>query len=161
MAEPERMLPKRLLVVSHSASGNTEAMTGAVLAGARSDEVDGIEVVALDALEATDADVRACDGLLLGTPTNFGYMSGALKYFFDRIYDPCLEHTRGLPYALFVKGRSDASGAVRSVQRIVTGLQWKEAQPPLVVEGDLGDDDLERCRELGMTMAAGVEMGLF
>jgi multimeric flavodoxin WrbA len=151
----------RLLVVWHSRSGGTQAMVDAVLAGARDPEVGDVEVRDVPALEATAEDVRWASGVLLGTPANFGYMSGALKHFFDEVYDELVDESRGLPYALFVKGRSDTDGAVAAVGKITTGLAWKEVQPPLAVVGDLSDDDLARCTELGQTMAAGLALGVF
>ena len=113
------------------------------------------------AFDATVDDVRWCDGIVLGTPENFGYMSGALKDFFERIYYALLDETRGLPYALFVKGGHDGEGAIRSVERIVTGLGWKSVLAPVLVVGDLDDAALERCHELGITFAAGLEAGVF
>ncbi|CAJ63100.1 hypothetical protein; putative Flavoprotein domain [Frankia alni ACN14a] len=73
----------------------------------------------------------AADGYLLGTPANIGYLSGALKHFFDQIYYPCLEATVGRPYALYVHGNSDTTGAVRGVETITTGLKWKRLREPL------------------------------
>ena len=157
MTEPP---DKTLLVVWHSQSGGTAALADAVIAGARDDQIAGVDVVVRDALAASVDDVRACQAILLGTPENFGYMSGALKYFFDRIYYPCLDQTRGLPYALFVKARDDGQGAPRSVERIVAGLGWKAVQPALVVVGNLEDHHLEAAHELGQTMAASLELGI-
>ncbi len=155
------MADARLLVVWHSRSGGTQAMVDAVLTGARDPEAGDVEVRDVPALEAAADDVRWATGVLLGTPANFGYMSGALKHFFDEVYDDLLDETRGLPYALFVKGRSDTDGAVAAVHKIVTGLGWKEVQPPLAVVGDLTDDQLAACTELGQTLAAGLSMGIF
>ena len=119
-------------------------------------------VVARDGdLDTTVEDVRACNALVLGTPENFGYMAGAIKDFFERIYYPLLEETPGLPYGVFVKASTDGDGAVRSVERIVAGLRWKLVMPPVVVVGDLGSSDLELCQELGATLAAGLEAGMF
>lgn len=136
-------------------------MAEAVIDGARSDDIGGVDVRVRAALDADEDDVRWADAVILGTPENFGYMSGALKYFFDRVYYEVLEETPGRPYALFVKAGNDGTGAVRSVERIVTGLTWKQVRPPLVVVGDVQEEQLEACRELGMTMAASLEMGLF
>ena len=152
---------RHLLVVSHSRSGGTQALADAVLEGATSDEIDDVEVRARGAFDATVADVRWCNGILLGTPENFGYMSGALKDFFERIYYDVLDDTRGLPYALFVKGGHDGEGAIRSVERIATGLAWKAALAPVLVVGDIDAGALERCHELGITFAAGLEAGVF
>jgi len=153
--------PARLLVVFHSRSGGTEAMTYAVVAGANDDAIDGVDVRVQRAFDTSVDDVRACNGIVLGTPENFGYMAGAIKDFFERIYYPLLDETPGLPYALFVKASTDGDGAVRSIERIVAGLRWKLVVPPVVVVGDLGPADLERCQELGATIAAGLEAGMF
>ena len=150
-----------LLVVSHSRSGGTQALTDAVVAGATADDIEGVEVRSLRAFDATADDVRAADAIALGTPENFGYMSGALKDFFERIYYVLLEETRGLPYALYVKASTDGDGAVRSVERITTGLKWRAVLPPVVVVGDLQDAHLEAAHEFGITLAAGLEAGVF
>jgi multimeric flavodoxin WrbA len=153
--------PARLLVVFHSRSGGTAAMTDAVVAGANDDAIENVDVRVQRAFDTTVDDVRACNGIVLGTPENFGYMAGAIKDLFERIYYPLLEETPGLPYALFVKASTDGDGAVRSVERIVAGLRWKLVVPPVVVVGDLGPGDLERCQELGATIAAGLDAGMF
>jgi multimeric flavodoxin WrbA len=151
----------RVLIVFHSRSGGTQTMADAVVTGATDDAIEGIEVRVQQAFDTTVDDVRACNALVLGTPENFGYMSGAMKDFFERVYYPLLDETPGLPYALFVKASTDGDGAVRSVERIVAGLRWKLVVPPVVVVGDLGAADLERCQELGATIAAGLEAGMY
>ena len=153
--------PRHLLVVFQSRSGATEAMADAVIAGATSDEIDEVEVRAKRAPDAEADDVRWCDAILLGTPENFGYMSGLMKDFLERVFYAIVNETPGLPYALFVKAGNDGEGAIHSIERIVTGLKWKAALPPVVVTGDVGTDDLEQCRELGLTLAAGLEAGVF
>ena len=130
-------------------------------AGANDDAINGVDVLVRSAFDTTVDDVRACDAIILGTPENFGYMSGALKDFFERIYYPLLEETPGLPYALFVKASTDGDGAVRSVEKIVTGLRWKLVVPPIVVVGDFTGEQREECVELGATVAAGLEAGMF
>ncbi len=152
---------RHLLVVYHSRSGGTQALADAVISGARSDDIDEVEVRVVGAFDATADDLRWCDGVLLGTPENFGYMSGALKDFFERVYYDLLEEARGLPYALFVKGGHDGEGAIRSVERIVTGLHWRAALAPVLVVGEIDAGALERCHELGITFAAGLEAGVF
>ncbi len=152
---------RHLLVVFHSRSGGTQALADAAIAGATSAEIDDVEVRVQRAPDATVDDVRWCDGIVLGTPENFGYMSGALKDFFERIYYDLLEETRGLPYALFVKGGHDGEGAIRSVERVVTGLQWKPVLAPVLVVGDIDAAAVERCHDLGITFAAGLEAGVF
>jgi multimeric flavodoxin WrbA len=152
---------KHLLLIHHSQTGSTAALAQAVLDGARDPAIAGVELRVASPLAADAEDLRWADAVILGTPENFGYMSGALKYFFDRIYYTCLEQTQGLPYALFIKAGNDGDGALSSVHRIVTGLRWREVQAPLVVKGDINAQSLIDCRELGMALAAGLEAGLF
>jgi len=151
----------RLLIVSHAPSEKTRLLTEAVVRGASHEDFDGLDVQLLSPFEATPEFVKQCNAIILGTTENFGYMSGAMKDFFDRIYYPCLEHTEALPWALFVRAGNDGSGAVNSIERIVTGLRWKETQPPVVCTGEWRDDFESRCEELGMTMAAGLELGIY
>jgi flavorubredoxin len=146
----------RLLIVHHTPSPALQEMFEATVSGARTDEVEGVEVVIRPALTAAAADVLQADGLLLGTPANIGYMSGALKHFFDGIYYPCLEATRRRPYGLYVHGGMDTGGAVRAVESITTGLQWRAVRPPVCVTGPPGKKDLEACWELGALLAAEV-----
>jgi multimeric flavodoxin WrbA len=145
-----------LLLVHHTPSPAMHSMLLAVRDGAHADGIVGVEVASRAALAATAADVLAADGYLLGTPANLGTMSGALKHFFDTIYYPCLEDTRRRPYALYVHGNEDVDGAVRDVGKIVTGLDWQEAQAPVRVTGTPSRDDLDACWELGAAVAAGL-----
>ena len=144
----------RLLIVHHTTSPALQAMLEAAVAGARDPELEGIEVAVTPALAATASDVLAADGFLLGTPANIGYMSGALKHFFDQIYYPCLQAKIGAPYGLYVHGGSDTTGAVRSVTAIAKGLGWAQAFSPVETTGPVGKDVERRCYELGATVAA-------
>ena len=129
--------------------------------GAQHPDIEGVEVRVRDALEASPDDVLWADGLLLGTPENFGYMSGAMKYFLDRVYYPCEDKVSGMPYALFVRAGNDGTGAISSITRILAGLAVKQVQEPLLIAGEFDESRLIECEELGMTMAAGLESGIF
>ena len=152
---------KHLLIVYHSQSGATSSMADAVIKGAKNPDINGVEVQVRDALEASADDVLWADGLLLGTPENFGYMSGAIKYFLDRIYYPCEDKIDGMPYALFVCAGNDGTGAIKSITRILKGLAIKQIQEPVLIVGDVDNSQLIECEELGMIMAAGLESGIF
>lgn len=155
----------RLLVVHHSPTSMVRSLTDAVLAGARDEAITGVEVVEREALAASADDVLAADGYLLGTTANFGYMSGALKHFFDTIF---LEAGGALtddgsasggsggrrPFGLWVHGRYDTTGAVRSVQSIVGALPWQQSAPVLEVLGEVGGPERDAAYELGGTIAA-------
>jgi multimeric flavodoxin WrbA len=143
----------RLLIVHHTTSPSLQALLEAVLAGARTDDIEGVEVVTRPALGATAVDVLAADAVVLGTPANIGYMSGALKHFFDQIYYPCLTDTPGLPFGLYVHGNNDTVGAVRAVESITKGLSWVRVKPPIEIVGELTAAHREQCWDLGALSA--------
>lgn len=165
----------RLLVVHHSPTRSMQALLEQVLAGAGDEEIEGVEVVARPALEATADDVLAADGYVLGTTANFGYMSGALKHFFDSTFlavggslDPSgapaagaeggsgggAGSTAGRPYGLWIHGRYDLTGTERSVRSIVGALGWKQGYDVLGVLGPVDDAALGSAYDLGATIAA-------
>ncbi len=152
---------KRLLIVTHAPSPNTQILRDAVIEGASASEIDGIDLIIRTPFEASPEDVLASSGIILGTTENLGYMSGALKDFFDRIYYPCLEQSQGLPYALYIRAGHDGTGTRRAVETITTGLRWKAVQDPLTCRGDWDPAFAGQCRDLGMLMAAGLEAGVF
>src|SRR5688572_3202481 len=143
----------RLLIVHHTPSPAVHTLFEAVRAGATTPEITGVEVVARPALAATAVDVLEADGYVLGTPANLGYMSGALKHFFDTIYYPCLDATVGRPYGVFVHGNDDTGGALASIERITKALRWKQVAAPLSLIGAPGPVDLDAVRELAATVA--------
>jgi len=147
-----------LLLVHHTTSPSLQAMFDATHAGATDDQIEGVTVVVRAALNASAADVLGADAYLLGTPANLGYMSGALKHFFDQIYYPCLEATARRPYGLYVHGNSDTTGAIRSIETVTTGLGWRIAHDQVSVVGEPGRSDLDACWELGAALAAGLTL---
>lgn len=151
---------KHLLLVAHIPSTNTKAMRDAVAAGALAPEVSDVELRSLTPFEAGPDDVKWSDAIILGTTENLGYMSGALKDFFDRVYYPCLEETQGKPYALYIRAGHDGTGTRRGIETIVTGLRWRAIQPPLICRGDYQPAFADQCRELGLLVAAGLEAGI-
>ena len=127
-----------------------------VVDGANADGLETVEVLTRPALEASVDDVLKADGYILGTPANLGYMSGALKHFFDVVYNDCLGHTAGRPYGMYLHGQTDTDGARLAITRIVTGLEWRLSQEPVSSLGPLEEDTLDRCWELGAATAAGL-----
>jgi len=157
----EENSPKRLLIVYHSVTGGTASMLDAVARGAHSAELSRVEVSTTRAFDTQPEHVLAAHAILLGTPENFGYMSGALKDFFERIYYPCLAHTQGLPFGLFIRAGNDGEGARMAIERITTGLRWRLVAPPVIARGELTAAHLAACHELGETVASGLELGIF
>ena len=155
------MTKRRLLIVAHAPSPRTRRLRDAVVEGATSDEAANVETVALAPLDAGPEDVLAAGAVILGTTENLGYMSGALKDFFDRSYYPCLEKTQALPYCLYIRAGHDGTGTRRGVETIVTGLRWRAVQAPLICRGEWREAFVEQCRELGAAMAAGLDAGIF
>ena len=149
---------KTLLIVYHTGGVKTARMAEAVERGARSEE--GVRVLVKRCAEAGPEDVLGADGLILGTPENFGYMSGMMKDFLERVFYACEGKIEGRPWALFVGAGQDGSGAVTSVERIVTGLRLKKIGEPIVVVKDLKSEQLAALEELGTAMAAGLAAGI-
>jgi hypothetical protein len=152
---------RHLLLVAHCPSDNTRALRDAVIRGASHEDIDNVELRSLAPLDAGPEDVRWADGIIIGTTENFGYMAGRIKDFFERVYYPCLEEKQGMPWALYIRAGLDGQGTKTAVERIVTGLRWNPIRETLICRGEFDDAFLDQCEELGMTMAAGLEAGLF
>ena len=151
---------KHLLVVAHNPSPNTQKLVEATLRGACHEDIAGVEVKHIPPLEATPDDVLRADAIILGTTENFGYMSGALKDFFDRIYYPCLEKTEALPFAVYIRAGLDGTGSKIAIGKITTGLKWKPVQETIILHGEYKAEFEAECEELGMLMAASLEAGI-
>ena len=154
-------MQRHLLIVYHSQSGNTESMARAILEGATDALIEQVEVRLLRAAVAGPDDLLWAHGLLLGTPENFGYMSGAVKDFFDRTFYPVEGRIASLPYAVFISAGNDGSGALKAIRRIANGYPLREVQEPVIARGGVTPAVLGQCRELGLTLAAGLEAGVF
>jgi multimeric flavodoxin WrbA len=150
---------KTLLIVYHSQTGNTEKLADAVCRGAGQES--DVCLRRRRAFEATLQDLIDCQGVLFGTPENFGYMSGAIKDFFDRTFYPAQPYQLNLPYALFISAGNDGTGAVRQIDRILLGYPMRKVAEPVICRGAVTVEHLEQCEELGLTLAAGLALGIF
>ena len=151
-----------ILIVYHSQTGNTERMAEAVAAGAKS--MEKTEVALKKAKDASLEDLLGCDGLAIGTPENFGYMSGAVKDFFDRTFYPAEGKVFRKPYVVFISAGNDGTAALSSIERIALGYQFKKVYEPVIArnsKGGVTGEVLARCRELGQTIAGGCEAGIY
>ncbi|MBC7309138.1 MAG: flavodoxin family protein [Actinomycetales bacterium] len=159
-------MPTTLLVVHHSPSGSLQRLTDAVIAGARDDAIEGVDVVVREALSPDAEELRRADAVVLITPANFGYMSGALKHYLDTVFlqvggalgdDGSAASGgapgKGLPFGLLVHGRYDTTGAERSVLSIVQALGWRQSADVLSILGDVEQEHLDAAYELGATLA--------
>jgi multimeric flavodoxin WrbA len=151
---------KHLLIVAHNPSPNTQKLVEATLRGATHEDIAGVEAKHIAPLMADAEDVLWADAIILGTTENFGYMSGALKDFFDRIYYPCLEHTEALPFAAYIRAGLDGTGTKIAIGKITTGLKWKPVQESMILHGEYRPEFEAQCEELGMLMAASLEAGI-
>lgn len=151
---------KRLLIIAHAPSVNTQKMRHAVINGASDSDIEGVEVVSLSPLETQPEHINAADAVILGTTENLGYMAGLMKDVFDRCYYPCLEKNEGLPFAFYVRAGHDGTGTQRAIESITKGMRWKLVQAPLICRGEFQEAFLEQCEELGLSMAASLEAGI-
>ena len=156
-----RVNSKHLLIVYHSQRGSTGRMAEAVFDGATDPMIENVETRLMRAADAQPEDLLWAQGLLIGTPENFGYMSGGMKDFFDRTFYPVEGKLQPLPYAIFISAENDGSGALSAIRRIAPGYPFNEVAEPVIAKGDLTETHLAQCRELGMTLAAGIEAGIF
>lgn len=152
---------KQLTIIGHAPSNNTLKLRDAVRDGAQVEKSAGISINVKTPFDANIDDLLEADALILGTTENLGYMSGALKDFFDRTYNAALDRTQGLPYALYIRAGLDGTGTKRSVKSITTGLRWRQVQEPLLLRGEWQEAFVEQAKELGQTMAVGLEAGIF
>lgn len=152
---------KKLLIIAHAPSANTQQLRDAVLKGASHPDIENVEVVMRAPLETQPEDIIAADAIILGTTENFGYMAGLVKDVFDRCFYPCLEHTEGMPFAFYIRAGLDGTGTRKAIESITHGLRWKLVQEPLLCKGSWDEAFLAQCEELGMSMAAGLEAGVF
>jgi multimeric flavodoxin WrbA len=162
---------KTLLVIYHSMTGGTEQMARALVAGAAAESEVVTRLLHASAAQATD--VLAADAYVFATPENLAAVSGLMKDFFDRCYYPALDRINGRPCATLICAGSDGQNAARQIERIATGWRLRTVAEPLIVctraqtpeqilaPKAIGAADLDRCRELGATLASGLAMGVF
>ena len=150
---------KHLLILYHTQSGNTGQLVQAALRGAQTEtDVDTRLIMAKDGdLE----DLLWSDAIIFGTPENFGYMSGALKDFYDRTFSPAEPYQLNRPYALLISAGNDGTGAVRECDRILKGYPMKKAAEPYIARKEITQEHLDKAFELGQMMATGLAMGIF
>lgn len=151
---------KTLLIVFHTPSDNTQAMADAMLKAVEGQTLDNLNVVLKTPFETQAQDVLDCDGIILGTTENLGYMSGALKDFFDRIYYPCLEEKQGLPVAAIVRAGHDGTGTCRALNTILTGLKWRWVQDIVLCKGPWQTQFIDDCKEVSEAMAVALNEGM-
>lgn len=152
---------KHLLIVYHSKTGNTRRLADAAHAGATGEDVGEVEVRYLTARQAGPRDLLWAHGLLLGTPENLGYMSGAMKDFLDRTFYEVEGKLQPLPCGIFISAGNDGTGALTALRRIMKGYPFEEVQEPVIARGLVTGEHLDRCRELGMALAVGLEAGIY
>ncbi|MBW2623540.1 MAG: NAD(P)H-dependent oxidoreductase [Deltaproteobacteria bacterium] len=150
-----------ILILYHSQSGNTKKMAEAVARGV--DSIKNVRARLKPAGETTLEDFIHCQGVAIGSPEYFGYMAGMIKDFFDRTYYQA-RGRKGVtqkPYVVFISAGNDGTGALRQIERICLGYPLKKVYEPIVAVGEISEEILSKCEELGKTIAAGCEAGIY
>jgi flavorubredoxin len=150
---------KNILIIHHSQGGTMAKMAERFAAGANKEK--GVRVVAKKAGEADIGDLLRCQAIAIGSPEYFGTMAGMIKDFFDRTFPNAQERTIGLPYVVFVCAGNDGRGAIAQIERLATGYKWRQVLEPVRIVGQPTEADLAHLEELGQTLAAGVDFGIF
>jgi multimeric flavodoxin WrbA len=148
-----------LLIVYHSQSGNTERLSAAVEQGAV--RVRGVGVRRARAAQVTCQDLRDCRCLVICSPEYFGYMAGAIKDLFDRTYEEVRDEMVGRSYTVVISAGNDGTGALNAIERIIKGYKLRQIQEPIISRGEISRAMIERCIDLGQTVAAGVDLGIY
>lgn len=151
---------KKLLIIAHAPSENTQIMLQAAISGASTSTIENVEVQSLSPIETQPDDIISANAIIIGTTENLGYMAGLVKDMFDRCYYPCLDKTEGLPFAFYVRAGHDGTGTCRAIESITKGLSWRLVQAPLVCKGGFQPTFIDQCEELGLSMAASLEAGI-
>lgn len=151
---------KKIIVIAHAPSENTERMLQAIIKGAKHPDIADIEIKYIPPLDTQAEDIKAAQAIIIGTTENLGYMAGLIKDVFDRCYYDCLDHTQGLPFTFYVRAGHDGTGTRRAIESITTGLRWRLVQEPLICTGEFKEEFITQCEELGLTMAASLDAGI-
>jgi multimeric flavodoxin WrbA len=151
----------KILIIYHSQSGNTQRLARAVAEGVSETENAGVRLK--EAFDAMARDITECDAIVFCSPEYFGYMAGAMKDFFDRTYEDLKDDTgvHKKPYCVVISAGDDGSGALTHIERLCKGYRFKKVQHPIICKGPVTEKILTKCYELGMTIAEGVNAGIF
>ena len=150
---------KKLSIVYHTQSKSTETLANYIYEGCLKE--NSVETHLLLAVEADASTLLSSNGVIFGTPENFGYMSGALKDFFDRTFYQVEEKNINIPYCTFVSAGNDGTGAVTSIERIVKGYPLIKVAEPLIIFGKQVNSNKKKCVDFGHGMAAGLALGIY
>lgn len=151
---------KKLVVISHAPSDNTQKLLHALLNGARNKDFNNINVRYISPLDTSSEDIKSAQAIIIGTTENLGYMAGLTKDVFDRCYYDCLETTQGMPFTFYIRAGLDGTGTKRALESITTGLRWRLVQDPLICKGEFSEDFITQCEDLGLAMAASLDAGI-
>jgi multimeric flavodoxin WrbA len=151
---------KKLIIIAHAPSENTNRMLQAVIKGANHPDITNVNVRYIAPLDTRAEDIKSAQAVIIGTTENLGYMAGLIKDVFDRCYYDCLDHTQGLAFAFYIRAGHDGTGTRRALETITTGLRWRLVQEPLICKSDFDEEFIVQCEELGLTMAASLDAGI-
>jgi multimeric flavodoxin WrbA len=151
---------KKLLIIAHAPSDNTNRMLQAVIRGANHSDLTDVEITYLAPLDTQASDIMSAQAIIIGTTENLGYMAGLIKDVFDRCYNDCLDHTQGLSFCFYIRAGHDGTGTRRAIETITKGLRWKLVQEPLICKGEFDENFISQCENLGLAMAASLDAGI-
>ena len=154
------MKKKNILFIHHSPSENTKKLSKLVQKKI-TNVTPNVNLTILNLIEANTFYFREIDGLIIGTTENFGYMSGLTKDFFDRCYNDLKDKTEGLPIIYYIRAGLDGEGCKVALNKILTGLRWRQVLPPLILKGSWQEGYMKQLEKFALTFASGIELGIY
>ena len=154
------MKKNKILFIHHSPSENTKKLSKLV-ENKITNVTPNVNLTILNLIETNTSSFREIDGLIIGTTENFGYMSGLTKDFFDRCYNDLKDKTEGLPIIYYIRAGLDGEGCKVALNKILTGLRWRQVLPPLILKGSWQEGYMKRLEKFALTFASGIELGIY
>ncbi len=151
---------KKITCIFNSPTINTSKISTKIFDTLNTENLD-LKIELISPLKANKNHVIQSNGILIGTSENLGSMSGATKDFFDRIYYEVIDKTNGLPVAVWIRAGHDGTGTSRQIKSIINGLKWKLVQEILICKGPWDEKFVDKCTDMSLGFAYGIEQNIF
>ena len=153
-------MKKTIIFSSHAPSKNTLILSKSCIKGLKKYS-ENLNLKVLKPQQIMSQTILNCDGIIIGTTENIGYMSGLTKDMFDRCYNTWINKTNGKPVCIYIRAGLDGTATKNSIENIVKSLSWRIVQPTLILKGDYQKLFEKSVYNLGGAFSAGIENNIF